>query len=77
VGDFRPAPRYKITESGWHHFAIRCAGGKVTYSLDGRPFHEQKVRNRFSGCCGVWYKSGFEDGTRSHGVRFGAFKVVR
>ncbi|MCX7718175.1 MAG: C39 family peptidase [Candidatus Sumerlaeaceae bacterium] len=77
VGDFRPAPRYKITESGWHHFAIRCAGGKVTYSLDGKPFHEQKVRNRLSGCCGVWYKSGFEDRTRSQGVRFAAFKVVR
>jgi len=77
VGDFRPAPRYKITQSGWHHFAIRCAGGQITYLLDGKIFHEQKIRHRGSGACGVWYKSAFGDAGRLRGVRFAGFRVVR
>jgi hypothetical protein len=77
VDDFRPKPRFHLTESGWHRFSIRCKGNEISYELDGKPFHTEKDKSLRAGECGVYYKSGFTDLQNSHGIRFSDFQVVQ
>ncbi|MBX7246042.1 MAG: C39 family peptidase [Candidatus Sumerlaeaceae bacterium] len=77
IRDFRRGPRYTIKESGWHRFAIRCAGDELVYELDGREFWRTRDRMLTSGDCGVYYKAGFDDLSLSRGLRFADFKATR
>lgn len=79
IGDYRNK-RHKLTESGWHHFAITCKGDTATYELDGKPFHtETGVRAYSAGESGVYYNSSFDptlpQQNKQHGVIFSGFKV--
>lgn len=79
IGDYR-AKRFKITESGWHHFSISCKGNTASYELDGKPFHvQQNVRPHRAGDCGVFYNCApyplSPVQLKSEGITFSGFKV--
>lgn len=77
VEDFLPKPQLYVKETGWHHFAIRCTGSKITYELDGKPFHEMNDRLRSSGSAGVFYDNRFKDRAMGHGIQFAGFKAQK
>ncbi len=74
--DFRDKP-YRLTESGWHKFAIRCSGDDVTYELDGQPFHQARFAALKSGDCGVYYRAAFYHVENAHGITFAGFHVEK
>lgn len=80
IGDYRDT-RFKLTESGWHHFAMNCKGDTVSYELDGKPFHTQRrVRAHKVGDCGVYYHCAkyplSPNPLEPHGVTFTGVKVT-
>ncbi len=77
IDDFRPGKRFKLAESGWHRFAIRCEGDTLTYELDGAEFWKGKDATVKSGDCGVYYKTGFSDPAKTRGIRFAEFRAVK
>jgi hypothetical protein len=79
VDDYRKN-RFKLKESGWHHFAMNCKGDTVSYELDGKPFHTEKgVNEHKAGDCGVYYNAPpyplAEQEVQPGGVVFSGLKV--
>lgn len=74
IEDFRNTP-FRLKESGWHKFAIRCAGSTLTYELDDQPFHEARHGALKSGDCGIYYRAAFYDVENGCGIAFAGFKV--
>jgi hypothetical protein len=80
IDDYRER-RHKLSESGWHHFAITCKGDLVSYELDGKPFHEERnVRGYKEGECGVFYSSNIDPALpqdlQAKGIIFSDVKVT-
>jgi hypothetical protein len=76
IEDFRDQP-FRVKESGWHKFAIRCAGDSLTYELDGQPFQTAHYSALPSGDCGVYYRAAFYHVENARGVTFAGFHVEK
>jgi len=76
IDDFRPGARFKLTESGWHKFAVRVTGNELIYELDGKEFWRGRNRLFSKGDCGVYYRSSFTP-EKSGGVSFAGFRVEK
>lgn len=77
MNDYRPAPRFHITESGWHKFAIQCTTETVRIELDGKEFVTAQEKDIKHGDCGVFSWAGFDKPEMARGIRFAGFRATK